>query len=281
MMARRLRCGVLAAGTLAAGHCHAAAPVYFDIGPLLAAAGLYLLGLLALPVIFLFSKRKRLWAMVLLAYIVAPIAFVVGADAVFKAENARAAERRRLGERRDVQAFAAYCKGRQRIVHARAPVTRDAALQVRVVPGVGVQNHAFGASTLRDYMVRDGRLCPRSGPAYLEQVANGRYIAGEQRFEQEIRAYAMCSSAPAVVRAQSAARYELVIGESVERQPAPWGGAVGNRMSRVSVRLVDTRDGATLAQDTMYFRSHESGEGGCPEAQAQLASLIADVFPSD
>jgi hypothetical protein len=139
---------------LAAERCHAAAPVYVDLGGLIVYGALYLLGLLALSVALARSRRKAVWLLVLAAYVTAPIAYYFSVGAISQARSARILEEVRLGEASNVQAFAAYCKDRKRVVHTRVPHATDDSLLIRLERGFTGVGWQFNAFPIRDHMAK-------------------------------------------------------------------------------------------------------------------------------
>jgi hypothetical protein len=266
---------------LAAGSCHAAAPVYFDLAGLIAYGGLYLLGFLTLIVLVSRSDRSTLWSLILLAYVATPVVFFWVSTSRQQARNEAIADETKLGEISNVEAFSAYCKNRKRVVNQRVPTGVNASLLLRQESKFTGLRAELNGSPLHHYMVKNRMACEKTGLRYLEAIYNGRYLEEKKGYEREVHRYSMCGAEEWSPKPQPESRYELVLGESSERKSVPWGGAAGRWMSSSSLRVVDKETGATLAEDTMYFLRYETGKGGCPDGLEQLASLIADVFPKE
>jgi hypothetical protein len=266
---------------LAAGSCHAAAPLYFDLAGLILYGALYLLGLLVLLVAIFVSKKKAVWTLILVAYVVGPFAYDHVSTYAQRARDVRFFEEASLGEIKNVEAFAAYCKDRQRVVNRRVSPGADASLVFRHERAFTGSSRAFNADPIHAYMLRNQAICQKTGLGYLEGIYDGQYVAEKRGYEREVRLYRMCRAEKWSTVAQSQSRYELVLGESSEKKPTPWGSEAGRWMSKSSVRVIDKQTGAILAEDTMYFLRYDTGKGGCPNGVEQLASLIADVFPKE
>ena len=264
---------------LAAGNCHAAAPVYFDLGGLILYGALYLLGLLILLAAIAFSKKRAVWSLLVLAYVTVPVAYVFLSASAQRTRNDRILEEARVGEAKNVEAFATYCKDRDRIVNTRVAPTADTSLLIRQEKGFTGVAWQFNAFPIHEYMMKNREICEKTGLGHLEGIYDGQFVPEKRGYEREVRLYGMCRAEKWRTSTEAESRYELVLGESSERKTVPWGDDGGRWMSKSSVRLIDTKTGATLAKDTMYFLRYESGDGGCPNGLEQLASLIAEVFP--
>lgn len=270
---------LIATGCLlvAAGSCHAATSVYFDLGGLAYVAS-YLLGFLVFPIVMFNSDRKAFWGRILAAYIAAPFAFLLVAVAMKKTLDHYNREKVKRADIKSVAAFTDYCKDRKRLVTQRVPPGPDTSLFFRYEPNYtgGSEVTAYG---IHDYTVKTTAICQQTGLRYVEDFGR-KYAPDRKSFEPEVRTFRVCHFEEWRTSTQSQARYELVFGESSERKRVPWGDESGrSEMSKSSVRVMDKQTGATLAKDTMYFLSNKTGEGGCPEAMEQITSLIADVFP--
>jgi len=164
-------------------------------------------------------------------------------------------------------------------VNARVTAGADSSLLIRQEKGFTGVGWQFNAFPVHEYMVKNREICDKTGLGHLEGIYNGQYVPEKKGYEREVRLYAICRDEKWRTLTDSQSRYELVLGESSEKKTVPWGSEGGRWMSKSSVRLIDTKTGATLAQDTMYFLRYESGDGGCPNGLDQIASLVAEVFP--
>lgn len=264
------------------GSSFAAAPVYFDIGGLFLYGFLYLLGLLIIPAVAaMVTKKKAVGFVVLFVYLGVPVAAFFILEARFQDNNERAFKEMKLGQMQNAKAFANYCKDRKRVVNARVAPGADHSLLIRFESGFTGAVPDFNASQVRTQMGSNkARPCGKTSLAYIEGVYDARYVPEKKGYEREVRLYKMCSDEDASVVPQARSRYELVLGESRDRQQVPWGA--GGWMSRSSMRLVDKQTGVTLAEDAMYFLRYDSaGEDGCPQGMTQITSLITDVFPGN
>lgn len=244
----------------------------------------YIVGLPVLLVAIALSHNRAMWSWVLAAYVGVPIlAAAIGIPmmrADMDANNARAHEAERVGHARNVEALAAWCAERKRVVHARVPPGRADSLLVRFEEGFTGPWTEFGASSIRNQLRTDRAWCARTHLHFMEQYFKSNRAEAKAE-ERELNVYKICSREQASKAPESQARYELVLGGAGERRPVPWQNGA-RWLSRSSVRLVDLQSGATLAEDTMYFlRFVSSGEDGCPKGMEQLRSLIADVFPAE
>ena len=269
---------VAAVCMLAAESCHAAAPVYFDIGGLILFAALYILGLLALLAAVVFSKKRLTWLLCLVVYVAAPVVWFFIAGSLAKSRNAAVHEDVQQGEAKNRDAFASYCKDRRRVVHTRVEPALDDSLLIRVEPGFTGTHWQFNAFPVNEYLAKNPKICETTGLTRLEGIYEGRHVPEKRGYEQEVRLYKMCSAEKWRTATEPVSRYELVLGESAEKKPVPWGSEGGRWMSRSSIRVVDRQTGAILAEDWMYFLRYETGQGVCPDGMAQLASLLTDVF---
>jgi len=263
----------MASSLLAAGSCHAGTSSPIDLGPLLAVAALYFLGLIVCLIMSVVSKRTGFWLSMVAAGIGLPVAVFFVGGAITSHSQARRNEEIRQGTMKNLVAFQAYCTERQRSVSARVPVEPGTALLVQVENGFPLGSVPFNASPLRGYMMREpsgirGRKwCERSGIGSLV----GRY-------DRELRQFDMCSDENGTPFTGGLPRYALILGDTMDATPAPWlGKQIWMYKSRI--RLIDRNSGATLAKDTMYFLRYDEHGPGCPDGNEQIASLIAEVFP--
>jgi hypothetical protein len=269
---------------LAAGPVHAAARVYFDIVGLIVVVGLYALGLLLLPLVLMAAKSRKARSWIVGVYVGLPVAWFVLALVTSSVGNALDREEIRAGREKNAQAFADYCQDRKRTVKARVITEDPITLMVRIEQGFTGTHTSFNAGIIHDHLEKNDAACDKTGVNYLEGIYHRRNLPEQKRSELGLHRFKLCSTEQPVVLGESSAsrsqaRYELVLGESVETKRVPWGSETGRSMSRSSARLLDTRTGATLAEDTMYFLRDDGGAEGCPAGMDQLSSLIVDVFP--
>ncbi|MES2015914.1 MAG: hypothetical protein V4484_05590 [Pseudomonadota bacterium] len=258
--------------------CFAGTSAPFDIGGLLIWVGGYLLGLIVLVIGAVRSKGCRF---ALPVYIVAPAAWIAFELNATSRHNAEVYAEYRVGETKNEQAFSLFCKDRQRKVFATAPLESasrqgDRTVYVRFESQFTAKQIYFNAGAVAEYLQKNPTRCARTGLLALE----GNYEVYDREkkgFTPEIRRYDACAKGEGEIVPAVKARYELVLGETGQNYPAPFGFG-GAWLSRTSVRVVDRNDASTLAKDTLYFLSHDSGVGGCPKAEEQLAELLTDVF---
>jgi hypothetical protein len=278
---RLFACSCFAIALLTSPNSQAAAPVYFDLGGLIVYGALYLLGLIVFPFVIGFSKEKgskRFWAWVFAVYIIGPVTYIFVEVKSNSMRNERIMEETKVGEQRNLEAFGNYCKGRQRIVHSRAPQADGASLVIRIEKGFTGVAWQFNAFPLFEYLGRKRDTCARTGVNVLEGVYDGAYSKEKNGYENEIRRYALCTDEKWAVVPDVQSRFELVLGKTGSKDSVPWGGEGGRWMSNSSVQIVDRLTGNILAEDTIYFLRYDTGEGGCPSGMDQLSSLLAEVF---
>jgi hypothetical protein len=263
----------VAGSLLAAGSAHAGTSSPFDPVPLLITVFLYFLCLLGCLVMSIVSRRTGLWLTLLIAGIGIPVAVFYAGGAVMAHKHAQRNEEIRQGEMKNTLAFAAYCKARKRTVRAQVIISPGSALLIQIEKDFPVGRPRFNASPLHGYMTRERQAganqkwCERSNLSYLV----GRY-------DEELVQFEMCSIDMRSPFIGEMPRYALILGESVDKKPAPWHGDQ-NWMATSSVSLIDRKSGAVLATDTMYFLRNDEHSTACPNGNEQLASLITDVFP--
>jgi hypothetical protein len=272
---------------LTASRCWASTSAPFDLGGLFVGVVVYLLGLLVL--LGLALKFRNLWSVLLVVgYLGVAALGLIGAQGQVDEEQARSDQVLResaVGEQANLDAFARYCQNRQRRVLATATVVpgapvAHASLSVRMDPAFTGQIPEFNAGQIAIALQRERGRCGPTGLRFIEGVYSlsgaAQKVTGKSH-----RRFAACQPDQAgrgeEVEALQA-RYELVLGETASKAPVPWGADRGNWMSRSSVRILDRKTGQVLAEDTLHFLRHESGEAGCPEGTEQLAELVRDVF---
>ena len=269
----RTRLVWMAGGLLASGRCYAGTSSPFDIGPLLAILVLYLLGLIVCIIMILVAKRKGIWLKMLCVAIGLPIALFYIASGFKSYSVSHEKEEISEGTRKNLVAFNAYCRDRQRSVSARVAVDPGTALVMYVDDGFPLRDKPFDAWPLRQYMRREpGRT--RGGP-WCERSGIGSLVG---RSNRALRQYEMCSEKESTLFTGELARYLLILCAAMDATPAPWRGEQIS-MYKSPIRLVDQHSGATLAKDTMYILRYEDHAPGCPDGNEQIASLIAEVFP--
>lgn len=270
----------LAALLLALPSCCLAAPSPpFDVGALIIWVSGYFVGLIVLLVSALRSKRFRV---ALAVYVIAPVVWIAIEVIANNRHNAKVLAETEAGEKANEQAFSRYCKDRQRKVLKTAPPKashpeKDRAVYVRFESNFTADKLHFNAGVIAHYLQVNPTKCAQTGLWALEGKYDGAYVQGKG-YTPEIRRYDACAKTQVSVIPTVEARYELVLGETGRKDSVPWGGEWGRWMSRTSVRVVDRQDASTLAEDTLYFLRYESGVGGCPKAQEQLAELLSGVF---
>jgi hypothetical protein len=257
--------------------CLAGTSSPIDIGALIIWVGGYLLGFIVLVVGAVWSKWFRI---ALLVYIIVPAAWIAFEINAGYRRSAEAVASFAAGDKENEQAFTLYCKDRQRKVFATAPLESasrpgDRTVYLKFDSQFRAHQNHLNAGVMASYLQANPARCARTGLLALVGNYHGEYDKDKRDFKPEIRRYDACTKGDGEIVPAAKARYELVLGETVRNDAAPWGGAW---LSRVSVRVVDHSDASTLAEDTLYFLSRDSGVGGCPKAEEQLAELLADVF---
>lgn len=261
----------------------ASAPMYVDLGGL-GGVFLYLVGLLVFPFYLTASKGGKVSSLrcwLYFIYFVAPFAFFF----VFVELDSRRKERT-LAEtealkRMAFSKFEEYCKGRERVIHARAPHGSGASISVRIEKGFPGDGVHFNAQPIFEYLGARGNLCVAAGVAVLEGLYDGDYSQKTRRYDKEVRRYAVCSTGDWRVIPEAQSRYELVLGRTSRVDHYLLKNDSSYSMSRSSVQIVDRGTGKVLAEDMMYFFGSRSMRvGSCPEGMEQLSSLMADVFGS-
>ncbi len=269
---------VAAVAILSPMSVQAAAPVYFDLGGLLLYGALYLIGLIILLAVVIFSKDKLASSWLFAAYVVGPLLYVGVNITVKSIQNKQASKEVADGEQKNLNAFGAYCKARKQIIHTKVKPENDVALAVRIDKEFTGINWQFNAYPIFEHMHRNLNMCEKTGVKILEGAYDGLYSAEKRGYEPEVRRYLACTKENWTVVNEFQSRYELRLGEASRKDPVPWGSAGGRWMSASSMRIIDRTTGAVLAEDTMYFLRYETGVGGCPSGIAQLSELMTGVF---
>lgn len=263
---------------LASPACLAAAPLPFDMGELVFYCALYLLGFVVFPLVIGFSKEdeaKRFWSWVYAVHSIGPIICIFAILVLGEMRKTRRMEQEKAGAQKNLEAFGNYCRGRKPIVHSKSYEEDGVSLLVRTEKDF----KSINTDLLFEYFGKNPDLCARSGVKTLENIHNIAYLKDKIGYEAEVRRYAMCTNERRTVVPEVQSRFELVLGQTVSKDPVPRAGA-GHWwwMSRSSVQIIDRLTGKILAEDTMYFLEHETGVGGCPEGLSQLSNLVAEVF---
>ena len=120
--------------------------------------------------------------------------------------------------------------------------------------------------------------CAETSVEYVEGPYQGEFNAGKNKYEQENRKFLLCANRPPEIVPNLESRYQLVLGEKAQKDEVPWSNNGQIWMARASVRIVDTADGSTVAEDTVYTLRY-GNEAACPSGPEALAKLIVDVFP--
>lgn len=262
----RARAFVTAASMLAAGKCQAMGGDGIAESFVIV-IGSYVLGVLVLSVIWWITK-KAACGWLLLAFVVAPFLLLVAAGPIGKWSDARRAEDVARSRARNLQAFSAFCKDRKRVIEWRVAQAQSASLMVRSADQFSRNSSDFSASVIHGYLIQRPGLCEKTSLGYLEE------------FGREVSTYRMCVRDEPRMSAESGSRFELVLGEKVETSLTPVGRLKdADTMTKVSVRLMDTQTGTTLARDTIHILQYGEGKAVCPDGVEQIATLIADVFP--
>ncbi len=231
----------------------AAAPLYFDLGGLILYGSMYLLGLIVLPLLIVLSKEsshKRFLSWTFVAYIVVPVALVSSVRLFNNIRNERILEETRNREIQNREAFGKYCKDGKRIIYSRAQHSNDASLVVHIEKNFNGNKVQFNAFQLFNFMRKNILLCQITGLRSLEGIYDGKYSAEKKGYEKEIRRY-ICTNEKWLVDSEIQSRYELRLGETGRKVPAPSGKGGGHWMADSSIRIVDRSTGQTLAEDTM------------------------------
>jgi hypothetical protein len=257
--------------------CFAGTSSPIDLGTLILVVGAYLLGLLVLVIGAVRSKECRI---ALPVYIVAPVVWIAYELSAQTRLSAEGVAEFKAGNTRNEQAFSIYCKDRQRRVFAKAPLESagrqgDRTVYVRIEKQFTANRLYFNAGTVAKYLQKNPTTCARTGLLALEGTYEGRYDKEKKSYTPEVKQYDACAKSEGEIVPSAVARYELVLGETGQNGPAPFGKVM---LSRTSVRVVDRKDASTLAEDTLYFLSDSSGVGECPQAEEQLAELLTEVF---
>ncbi len=263
---------------LASPACLAAAPLPFDVGGLIIYSALYLLGFVVFSFVIAFSKEKeakRFWSWVYAVHAIGPIIYIFAVIALGEMQSAYRMKQAKAGNQKNLEAFGNYCRGRKLIVHSKSYEEDGVSLLVRTEKDF----KSINADLLFKYFEKHPDLCARSGVKTLENIHNVASLKDKNGYETEVHRYAMCTSERPTVVPEVQSRFELVLGQTVSKDPVPRAGA-GRWwwMSRSSVQIVDRLNGKILAEDTIYFLDHETGVGGCPEGVSQLSNLVAEVF---
>ena len=244
-----------------------------DIGGIIIYGALYLVGLVGLAITAMVCRTKTT-VFLFLGYISVPLVFIGMAEFERKKHDQQVAE----DEARNLEAYANFCNERRNrppLVHAKAAIASNAALTVRLeknhidqgvmrFPGYSIAKLMWGRHDLEN----------RSGVRYIEDVLT-RSVSAESSCEPTL-CYSVESMAKSHVPAQRSS-YELILGEVGNSTSAPELGR-RQQLSKYSARIVNKRTGATLAEDTLYFLSGDTGLKVCPYAPEQLATLIVNVF---
>jgi hypothetical protein len=176
------------------------------------------------------------------------------------------------------EAYAAYCQQRDHKVFATAPLDETDSIAVRLFPGSPATNWKVRAFYVAQHFDGDRARCGQLNLRAIEE-ADEEFNVEKQQRETVHRHFALCEK-PNMTRPPAInSRFEMIIGEQWQKDPTPWDGGGDTWLAKASVRIVDTRTTKTLGQDTLHFLRYESGEGVCPEAAAQLAGLMLEVFP--
>lgn len=271
----RTRAVIAAASMLVAGNCHAMGGEGFAQGVLII-VGSYILGVATLLLLW-GSTKLAIWKWSLLTLVAAPFVLYAAAEPIGKWSEYRHAKAEARAKANNLQEFAAFCKDRKRVVDWQVAQAQAASLLIRRDERFPRNSDDFSAASIHQYMVKRPGWCEKTGLGHLEGVFLGAYTRGEG-FAREVRTFGMCDLGGPRISVETAARFELVLGEKVETSETS-GPSWSDTMSKVSVRLTDTRTGTLMAQSSIYILRYGEGTTVCPDGMEQLATLIADVFP--
>jgi hypothetical protein len=257
--------------------CHAAAPVYFDLGGLIFNSVLYGVGLLALLcglAVLRSSTARTSIEVVLLVYVVGPLVYWSHHKSEVDFRNSEAAKSYYNAIQENEQAFAAYCAGSQRVVRNRVAAASPVSVSVKF-------NNAFTGNAL-DFKagqiaiaLQMKKPCESAGVGFIEGAYDGEYIK-DKGYLAEYRRYAACVATESSLVPKLASRYELRFGDVISKKE--WTGRGGQSMSKSSVMLVDGKTGEVLAQDMLHFLGLRTEVAGCQNGSAQVAGLLRSVF---
>jgi hypothetical protein len=273
-----------ASSALLSTYCWAGTSDPIGIGSLLLIGGGIVLGL----IFFSFaSSKSSIGTVGLILYL---IALAIGAWSLHRESEliSRQSEEhlREFDERqkRHALAFTEFCKSRHRRILEYAhqkPTARlkprgqmDRSILIRIDGQLPGGNNNFSASQIASQLRKTAEDCNRTGIKFIEgEYPTAAYTVANSK--EDIHRHSACSPIESVVIGESNARYELILGETIEKKQLTrdW-----ENMSSVSVRLVDRRQGKVLAEDQMFFLQHSSGEHGCPEGLPELGTLVLEVF---
>ncbi len=254
----------------------AAAPVYLDLGGLLVMVVAYIVGFVVLLAVFFMTRRPvRKWvAWGLLAYVFGPIAYVVVEGALDDARVARLLAEREAYHAAVEKEFGQFCSDRKRKIHSTAKVTSEDALVVVAPYDDGNKKWNVNAKAIS---ARFG-TCTRSGMRLVEEKRD-YYDLARRTSELQVRRYHLCEADEGTVVPATTGRFELRIGEQRDNRRRSLSAHDSHWLQKLSVRIVDLQNGATLAEDSLYALNRETEVSGCPEPMSQIAELVADTFP--
>lgn len=273
----RTRATIAAASILAAGNCHAMGGEGIAESFLIF-FGSYFLGVLLLSINWWVTK-STVCGWLLFAFVLSPFAIFVAAGPIGEYRAARLVEEVAQDRARNLQMFSAFCKDRKRVVDWQVAQASSASLLVRIDEQLSRHGNDLSASRIHDYMTAHPGVCRKTSLGKLEGFVLGHYSEGKGH-AREVHTFQTCVRDEACISAQTGSRFELVLGEQVETSQTPVGRRIDtDTMSKVSARLMDSRTGTTLARDTIHILLVGEGATVCPDGVAQIATLIADVFP--
>ncbi|MES2279774.1 MAG: hypothetical protein V4573_04075 [Pseudomonadota bacterium] len=254
-----------------------AAPIYFGFEWLVIYGVIYVVGLIFFVFAIGFSKNKRVLSWLFGAYVIGPLLYAGISIRSNSMQNQQVLKEVEDVQKKNLDAFTEYCKAREKIVHAKVKPVDDVSLAVRIDRNFTGANSQFNAHALFEYMGRNPDACKKIG---LKSLEGGYrlYSAEKKGYEPEVRRYLACTREKWTVIDKSESRYELVLGETSKKEPVLWREKGGRGMATSSVRILDRSTGVVLAEDTMYFLGHDTGEAGCPSGLPQLSELISGVF---
>ncbi len=255
----------------------------FDVNNFLLGLIVYVAGLIVLFVAA--AKGSSAAGMVALVWFIGPPVWVVYEWQRFGREGAEQNARVEAAFQKDKttaeRAFALACKDRQLKVAAKVRFRaqdddEQRSLMVRIERGFPVDAASFNAGPVADFLERKKVACGRTGIRYVVG------IYGTPSDFKRIKSYPACMRfAEAASRETEFGRYELILGEKAATTNVDGIQGAAWLVRRSSVRLADRKTGKTLAEDTLYFLNFDSGQGGCPVAEQQIADLIGSVFESE
>ncbi|GLR12086.1 hypothetical protein GCM10007907_08760 [Chitinimonas prasina] len=179
------------------------------------------------------------------------------------------------GKQKNLEAFGRYCKGGKQVIYDRVPAKEELSIFVRIEKKFMGDEIEWGAHSYDEYFNAMSDLCKKTGIVYMEGMYSS-YNKAKKGFDIEFRRHPICARAGEewVVGSEIQSRYELVLGQTGRKDPAPWRGSLASS----SIQIMDRQTGRVLAEDDMYFLSGHPSGADCPWGGGQLSELLVKVF---